>query len=300
MTCKTDASTLQKVMYRASKNLQENEKHFKYVVFKAVNDNQASLNQDSFADITFDHFVGREIKKINTKAFGSASSKIKGFLCQDCEIENSPPDFDVWKALSSMSLLEDVNIGLNASEIPSNAIVPTDGKQSQMQSLTIKSKQNLTIRSNAFHNMKHLYEIKFDHTKFAKFEKEAFKFSEQSGLLSLEFYNSSIKADSFENGTFDGINRRKVVFTFSRKTNVTNLPRSSFNSVLDQHKNNTIRFFTNSTVNCEDCNNLWLSRENKTKQILTPACSSNKKGVYLTLFSVDIQNKLRAKCNADD
>lgn len=281
-------------MNRASKNLQENEKHFKYLVFKSVNDNEASLNEDSFADITFDNFVGREIKKINTKAFGSASSKIKQFLCQDCEIENSSPNFDVWKVLSSMNMLEDVSIGLNANEIPSNAIVSNDGKESQMQSLTIKSKQNLTIRSNAFHNMKHLYEIKFDHTKFAKFEKEAFKFSEKSNLLSLHFYNSSISGDSFENGTFDGINRI-VVFTFSR-TNVTNLPRSSFKSMLEQHSNNTIRFFSNSTINCEDCTNLWLSKENRTRQVLTPLCSSNKKGGGSMLFNIDIQKKLENKC----
>ena len=69
------------------------------------------------------------------------------------------------------------------------------------------------------------------------------------------------------------------------------LPESLFKPFLDD-KNNAISF-TISTIDCSNCCNQWMIRDNKTDQVKNAICNNN---ATLTLFSNQVKDKL-SKCD---
>ena len=87
-----------------------------------------------------------------------------------------------------------------------------------------------------------------------------------------------------------------MIIAFSNST-IDYLNEGAFKSVLDG-KNNWIDFKKpvfgfNSKIDCDNCNNYWLIKEGKEKQILDAYCKSNDK---VKLFDKEIQDKLSQKC----
>ena len=283
-----------KIFRSTSKHLAPNEKHFKDIDLTVAysNETQATLEDDSFADLTFDDVRAQGIRKLSNKAFGKAAKTIKYFLCFDsCAIKNSPPNYDVWKSLSTLTNLKSLRVILNVTEIPLNAF---EGEK--LNEISLTSKQNLTIKSGAFENVKKAIEIEIYGTSIKKIENQAFKTNYKfDNKLFIYFTNSKMNGDSFEKGAFDGA--QGPLFITFHSTNINFLPESSFKSVLSS-KQNTVDLFNptvggNSKIDCNDCRNHWLIKDNTDNQVHNAYCMGDPKKM---LFDQDIKDRLNVKC----
>lgn len=285
-------SEILKIFGNISKNLDENGKHFKrvYLFANSVDQPEISLEDNLFADITFDEIditSMNNIKKISGKAFEKIGKSVKTFSCPYCFIQNSPPKYDFWKALSSMNQLESLSFGLNNSEIPTNAL----GDKPNLKTIAIKGSN--FIKSGAFINLNNLTSIYFTNMRDIKMiEKEAFKFSKKSNeTLLLDFGGDYwyIKGDQFEERAFDGVQRPVKVQYAEAK--IDYIPERTFKSLLNG-KQNSIEFVWGSTVDCDNCGNLWLIDEEYKNQVLNAKCMYYK----VNLFDPNIVSKLKKKC----
>lgn len=182
---------------------------------------------------------------------------------------------------------------MNVTEIPTNAIASTNESTSQLGNLILsqRNKRNLTIRTRAIQYLKKLDKIHFQFMEIMKLEKETFQFaSNNDHRLTINFRESNLKGDSFENGTFDGVQRPVSIWFYS--INITYIPNSSFKLILDD-KQSDVSFNRNSFIDCEDCRNLWLIKDGKEKQIKNIFCREN---TAKKLLDSDIQYKLITKC----
>lgn len=296
-------NNLSKIFNSTSKNLAEDEKFFSFVELNITNANQTVLNNDLFADITFgalnvdcpvDYSI--QINQISNKAFGKSAQSLRTFSSLYCGLKHSPPDYDVWKIFSSINKLQTLAVGLDVDQIPSNAIKPIDGSQSKLKSLILSSERFLTVKSNAIENLVNLQSITIGKTKINKFEKESFKLNGKSDkILIIYFHELTLTGDSFENGTFDGINRNKSVIVF-QYTKINYLAEQVFKPFLE-NKKNLVQFslIFNPEIDCDDCRNYWIIRDHLQEQIYYPFCKQNNK---LTLFDLQIQAKFKAKCKS--
>ena len=254
-----------------------------------------TLNENQFSDLTFEIISAGYVNRIHSKAFGKTAQTLVSYWCVACLIENSPPNYDLWKAVGQLTKLTELYMSVNVSEIPENVITTFDQSESQMKYLWFdNSKQKMTVKSGAFQNL-HQIELIGIGAKFNKFEKGAFKLNKKSDKqLKINFYlEKNFTSDVFENGTFDGIQRPvQVCFT----GNLNYLPEGSFKSILDQNKQNRIKFddgVYKTTIDCFDCRNYWLIRDGKKYQLINPHCSFNSSKF---LFDDDVVTKFKAKC----
>ena len=103
--------------------------------------------------------MGSNIKKIGSNTFNKTAKKLKEFFCFSCGLEYQPPNYRLKTLLNQMTQLEVLTIGVNDTEMPTNAIEP-DGNQTKLNRLTILNNyQNLTIKSKAFQLLNQLHEI---------------------------------------------------------------------------------------------------------------------------------------------
>lgn len=273
-----------------SNNLAQNEKHFTKITLDVLSSNEtaSTLTDNSFADITFDQFYGLGINRITNKAFGKTAKTIQEFTCPNCDIVHSQ-SYNIWATLNQFTELKSLTIRLNISEIPSNAL----NKTFKLQDLTIFNKQNLTLRSNAFEHLNNLYQITLYLKSVRKIEKSAFKFSNKTDerlKIYFLFSNEIINGDVFEAGSFDGAQRPLSIW-FDR-TNITHIPESSFKSVLSNNKSE-IQMFYSSHINCYDCRNKWLIKEQKDNQVFNAYCTDD---IMKNLFDPDVKSYLNSKC----
>ena len=290
-------------------------KHYKTVGIYFSKDanltqDQLTLNDNSFADITFEEFFTNDTKRISVNAFGNASKTLKILNCFDCNLQNEPPEYDIWKMLSKLPQLASVSVVLNVSEIPSNFINRSiDGNQaSDIRSLSFRFKQNVTIQSGAFQNLDKLILIHFDKANII-FKNESFKFNSVSEVnsdkpLKITFHNCSLIGDSIESGAFDGVKRHLLIEFW--ESDINYLSFEVFKSVLDKQINNqtsVINFMDpnaytyhnyNSKIDCLECKNHWLIKEGKENQVLNAYCKQNSN---VTLFDHQIKNDLNSICN---
>ena len=274
----------------ASKNLGANEKHFKNIQIFA--NKELVLEDETFGDITFESFHGLKIKKIGTHVFNKTADKIEVFFCWSCSIEHQPPKYDLQAILNQMNQLDHLSIGVNVNKIPSNAV----RNKTKLEFITLMNrKQNLTIESNAFHSLDHLIGLEIWETTINRIEKEAFK---SPTISHISFVTCNLTGESFENGTFNGItNNFQITFM---QSNISYLAESVFKPVLN-NSFNSIDFFNhsisngayNSKIDCDDCRNYWLIKENKENQVKYADCIANN---TLTLFDEETKTKLSKKC----
>lgn len=274
--------------------MEQNEKHFFQinVINSTDNLNETTLNDNSFADITFDNFYGYGIRRISNKAFGKSAETLTHFWCNVCKLQDSPSNYSIWSTLSQFTKLESVTIGLYITEIPSNAIKTIDGHNSTLKYLTIKSDHNFTIKANAFQNLANLTHLQFRQTTISKIEKGAFNFTQKNHRqFNLFLSDVHLNGDAFKEGSFDGVQR--PVHTSLYSTNIGFISESAFKTVLNNSESQ-IYFYYNSFINCEDCRNYWLITGKKESQIKSPHCRGNLSEI---LFDENVKSKLMLKCN---
>ena len=284
-----------------SEHLGQTEKHFKGIELTnySYKLNESTLNDTSFADILFDDFYAYGIMRINHFAFGKSAETIDHFWCSMCYLNDSPQEYNIWSVLNKFTNLNTLTLGLNVTEIPSNAIQPINGQQSNITDFTLRSMQSLTIKTNAFNNFRNLNQLMIQLTNINQIEKSGLNFvgesnsvlnlNGESNSLFLIFASVKFSDDSFAPDSFGDLQRPLNILFISR--NITHIPESSFKTVL---KNNESKIkFDNSLIDCFDCRNQWLITTKKQKQIDSPFCKHNTK---MLLFHLEIQLNLIAKC----
>ena len=205
--CYTSVNHIGNIFDLASKNLKsEQEKHFDLVTLLVPNNKsqeESTLNDNSFAEITMKQFDGSQLKKVSNKAFGKLQSeKLVDFMCDFCSIQNPEPNYNIWSVLSQFPKLYRVFLGSNITEVPSNAIKQqindTSNSKFEFISFISNPKNNsITIKSGAFQNLNKLNGIELRYYSSPKFEKGAFKFSpnNKEKLLSIEFDETYLKGN---------------------------------------------------------------------------------------------------------
>ena len=242
------------------------------------------LNESSFWNITFDRFEGRNIKMINNKAFGKAAETIKEFIILDGFINYEPLEYNIWKALSSLVNVENINVQLNITEIPSHAF---DGNQINLTNITIKTPNQITIKKTSFYYyyLDNLRYLNFK-SKIDKIESRAIDFSKNlSDKLYISFWDK-IDGKVFDENSFEGL-KRPIEISFESEINY--LPKTSFKTILD----NKINMIKVNKINCSECENYWMIQMNKDDQIVSVKCIQNEK---LNLFSPDIKDWFLSNC----
>ena len=240
-----------------------------------------NLEDNLFGDITFEEFHGDNIKKISSNVFNKTSEKVKYFYCYNCSLENGT-NYNMDIIFSQMVNLKNLEIKLNITELPSFG--------QKLEIIDIKANE-LRIKPGAIKNLKDLKLIRFEGVSIDRIEKDAFKNTNVNNSLTISFTNCKITNGTFQNGSFDGIRHVDIGFFHS---NISVLPERAFKSVL-ANENNTISLFYEMyypKLDCDDCNNLWLVKGNKQKQILNAQC----KGKNNNLFDDEIIIKLSEKC----
>lgn len=269
---------------------------------KFTNETELTLNNNSFADLTFKQFHGLQVKKIHVNAFGESSNSITFFTCLKCEIQNHQPDYNIWATLSRLTQINQLIIGLNVSEIPSNAFRSVDGLEPlNLGKITFQILKNVTIYSGAFKNLNKLKQIIFYRTNISIFKKESLGFNTKSTQdLVIQFAYCNFSDDPFESDAFNRL-QRSVQIIFWR-SNINYLSESAFKSVLN-NSSNEILFYNPyildkvySRIDCQNCKNLWLLKEGTENQVKHAYCKQNPEK---RLFDFEIKNELISKCKSN-
>ena len=188
---------LPKLFDSITKNLTSQERHFRALILRTNTlEKDFILSDNSFGQITFDLFYGDNIKKISLNAFNNSADKITHFSCQTCLLVNEPPKYGLNSVFNRMTHLEKIlSLRLNVTELPTSTFELTDGRQSNLSSLTLGSYKNITVKSGAFQNLVHLKALYFNQTTL-RFEKEAFKFANSSNnTLTILFDQCNLKSE---------------------------------------------------------------------------------------------------------
>ena len=239
----------------------------------------STLNENAFGGFTFRNFYAFGIKRISNRAFGKSAKKITKFVCSFCDFTDSPSN-NIWAAFNQLKRLEILSFVSERFKIED----PHSPFKKLLPELT------MTIKSNAFQNLKHLKKIRIQSENIIKIEKSAFNFSKSNKHSVIEFGHLNLSGDSFASGSFDG-NQRPLKIIL-KATNITYIPESSFKSVLNSQLN-YIKFYRNSTIDCDDCRNRWLIIGQKENQVKNALCKTDTKK---KLFDNEIKLKLKTKC----
>jgi hypothetical protein len=114
----------------------DNEKHFKQ--FYLNNSVITELEENTFYEITFDDitFDATKLSFINTHEFTATNFVTKLFRVNSGPLVNSPPNYDIFKILSLVKNIEEIDIYYTKiDEIPSNAFKPLMGIQNNLKIL---------------------------------------------------------------------------------------------------------------------------------------------------------------------
>lgn len=260
-------------------------KHFDLITVGHETSHLLVLNELSFADITFNRFMGLNIQLIHNNAFGRAKDTINIFE-NSFFINHQPPDYHIWNVLGTLTNIQKINIQLNVTQIPSRVFK----RQFKLWKIAIQTPNQVTIKSKAFYHVDHLRYLKFQ-SAIQNIEIQAFAFQKESNQeIRIQFYRCNFSHHSFQVNSFDGI-QRPVQIEFV-KSNISFIPKSSFHSVLND-TNNYIQL-EHSFTNCFDCKNYWLIKDGKEEQVSGAKCMHNNE---LMLFSHEIKSHLEFRCD---
>ena len=257
---------------------------------------KAVFPENTFGHLQFEHFTVSGLNKISSSAFSNQTGQsIELFSCLDCRLSDESPEFNVWKSLEPLTNLFNLEINLDVSEIPTNAL----GHRKRLRLIFMASKyQNLTIKSGAFQNLQNIFLIHINSTTIDTIEKGAFKFNiEKTNITSiLELYNVTLHNDTFKFGAFDGLNKPLTIVL--QKSSINYFDQKVFEPFFNDRKENSVVFGRSSIdysyVDCEDCRNYWLIKQNRTSQVEGAIC---RRGFSHSLFDLSTRTNLEKKCN---
>ncbi len=261
-----DPINLKAIFHQISSKLENGKKHFAefYLTNKAVGE----LEESVFEDILFDSIHLEEahnLSLIHTKAFTGTESYIQEIRIDNTSLKNSPPNHDIFKAISSMENLEELTIAHSLiDEIPENAFQPINGTKEKLAKIFLMGNKISKIGKNAFGNLTNLQELDFEYNKLDHIPENAFNFYDSSANSTLNLYliRCSLNGSSFEKGAFNNINRPTVLHFnyYDQSNNITFLDQNIFEPFFSANNMNAIEI---STIDCKDCRSFWLIKSQK-------------------------------------
>jgi Leucine-rich repeat (LRR) protein len=270
---------LKTIFHQMSTKLENGKKHFNG--FSLNNTLIKELTENTFEDITFDEvwiYNMTNLSLIHTNAFEGMSSSLKEFSVSNTSLKNSPPNYDIFSAISSMVNITYAQISNSLiEEIPENAFKPLNGTQKNLSILNLNDNKITKIGNNAFEYLDSLTQLELDGNKLNHISENAFNFSKSSDkLLQLFLDRNSLNSSSFEKGAFDKFNRPTyIIFSFGHNlNNITYLDQHIFEEFMNNNNHSKI---DSITIDCKDCRSFWLFQNEKySKQLSFLKCSNSK------------------------
>jgi Leucine-rich repeat (LRR) protein len=256
---------LKVIFHRISSELAEGKKHFKH--FYLTNTSMNELVENTFEDITFEHIRIVNVSNlslIHTFAFSSLNHSLNRIEISNTSLINSPPNYDIFTAMSSMVGLEVLEISHSLiEEIPDNAFRPINGQQKNLTVINLYNNKINRIGDNAFQNLNSLSKLYIEHNKINHISDKALIFGETSeNTFILYLFGCLLNSSSFAIGAFNNLNRPTWLYLSYREdiNNITYLDQHIFETFLYNNKNNQIIL---NELDCNDCRSFWLFKNAK-------------------------------------
>jgi len=260
----TDAFNLKHVFENIDQNLGKNEKHFEQ--FYLNNTAITEIEENTFLEVTFDEiniYSATNLKSINSHAFTSTNLVTKLLRIDYTPIINSPPNYDVFFALSSFINLEELLlIGTQISEIPSYAFRPINGIQSKLSEMSFSYNKIEKIGNYSFYDLKNLTRLIFQENPLKLISMNSFHFknvSNQTFNLRLDNINT-LNGSSFAINSLSNI-KRPTTINFDSDPNLKFFDETIFLPFFESNPKNKISLTMH--IDCDDCRSHWLVKESK-------------------------------------
>ncbi len=287
---------LKHIFEAMDQKLNKSEKHFKQ--FQLSNTAIAQLEENTFYEITFDEiyiYNATKLKLINTNAFNATNLVTKYFRI-NCDANhcnpsystpliNSPPNYDIFNALSSMINLREISLfRTNITEIPSNAFREINGIQNNLSRIIFDKSPISKIGNSPFYDLNNLEILSFDSTPIESIPKTVFNFRNDSEKkLSLELSDSNLNGSSFEIGSFNNLKRPTEINFWNDP--IKYLDQHVFQPFIEMNVENRI-VLSPYYFDCDDCRSYWLKKDPKyNNRTYLEICSNGKKFTDATNFA---------------
>jgi hypothetical protein len=152
-----------------SQILSEDQKKFEKLLIMRTNIEE--IPENVFQDISFNFveiFNAENLKRIHTNAFNNNTVfnlREKFYISSPNELHNDPPDYDFWKAFSSLTYIKEIDISLEKGlhEIPDNAFESINLSHNNLISFVFKRNNFKITRfgNNAFSELTNLSALSF-------------------------------------------------------------------------------------------------------------------------------------------
>ena len=258
--------------------VQNDMKHFKRLYLS--NANVKSLESNIFNKITFDEihiYRCNNLESIDNDAF-DGTDQVTSVLSIKFNPKLKPPGNTLFQIIRKFVNLKKLTLGVdNLPVVPSDAFKPTNQLPSQLTEIEFLSNYGQSswkvITKNAFASLGQLNKISFTSASLDTVEEYAFASTNKStARLTIDFTNSmghNIKA--FKPNCLAGINRPVTLLlgtphdeTHQKILNY--LDEKVFSDFVEK-RNDPVEDYRivdlfNSPINCSDCRNYWLIRDN--------------------------------------
>lgn len=201
---------LKAIFHRMSYELGDGKKHFQK--FYLNNTAISELPENTFEDITFDSIQivnAYNLSLIHTFAFSATNLALKNFYVANTLLKNSPPNYDIFTAMSLMFGIEGITIVYSKIQnIPDNAFRPILGQQKNLTVIYMYGNIIKMIGNNAFQYLPSLFILEIHSNQINYIPKNAFKFLGKS-LRNFHYGDLSplpLNSSSFEYGAFSNFN----------------------------------------------------------------------------------------------
>lgn len=285
---------LKQIFETLSTQLAADKKHFKQ--FFLNNTAITELEENVFYDIVFDqmNIMGaHSLTKIHTNAFNETNSFTATFFSKESPLVNSPPDYDLFAALSKMKKLESISIwDSKVEEIPSYAFTRVNGYQIQLN--TVEFNRSLRkVMNNAFYNLDALTFVDFSFGSIDTIPANAFRFRTPSNeTLNIELDCYLINGSHFEENIFVNVKRPVIITNFKSLApcQISFLDERIFGSLLNTNVNNKVitrnTWYNTLLLDCSDCRSYWIRKiPNYFDRIIGLNCTDGKQFQDSTNFA---------------
>ncbi len=197
-----------------SQNLTEDQKKFENLIIMSRRIEEIPGNV--FQDLSFNYVEinARNLKKIHTKAFNNNNTvsnvRKRFYLSSPNQLRNEPPDYDIWKAFSSLVYINYLEISLYGfHEIPDNAFEPINGIMNDLKWIVFYDSIISRIGSNAFADIPNLNQLLFKNIPLMfNISAKAFDFKTNSTQpLNIYFTSCGLSETGLEEGVFSDAKR---------------------------------------------------------------------------------------------
>ncbi len=203
-----------------SKTLPEDQKGFENLIIKRTNIEE--IPENVFQDIGFNYvqiYNANNLKRIHTKAFNNNTAfnlRKQLYISLPNQLRNDPPDYDFWKAFSSLPYIRVLylSLGDGSHEIPDNAFEPINEPQNNLNYMVFENNnfEITRIGSNAFSELSNLFALSFRGIFIHYISAKAFDFRNNSTeTLDISFIQCGLSETSLEEGVFSDAKRPLIL-----------------------------------------------------------------------------------------